>query len=60
MLGKYLPTKLGDLCWANIYLQNWVIYVGFLCWNSYSSTMVRIWVMENQQKTRDKPTGIFV
>ena len=28
MLGKYLPTKLGDLCWVNICLQNWVIYVG--------------------------------
>ena len=25
-----------------IYLQNWLIKMGFLCWDSYSSTMVRI------------------
>ena len=32
-------------CW-NIYLQNWVILGKGKCWDSYSSTMVRIWGWE--------------
>ena len=48
----YLPTKLGDLCWANV--------------GKYSSTMVRIWVlygikqelgMEHESITDRKPTN---
>jgi hypothetical protein len=48
----YLPTKLGDLCWANV--------------GKYSSTMVCIWVlygikqelgMKHESITDRKPTN---
>jgi hypothetical protein len=52
MVLEYLPTKLGDLCWANV--------------GKYSSTMVRIWVlygikqelgMKHESITDRKPTN---
>ena len=47
---KYNMTdiKKKPWCWY-IYLENWVIFGKGKCWDSYSSTMGCIWVMQYDQ-----------